>query len=606
MSQKFVNSNFQLKVKPRNYNELMANSINLSSNNDLFIKNQLVKSALKFGGPINHDLIIHQKKNIRKSMGYKPPQVKILLDNISFEKDKTENNSQNIEKEQLKEEKQNILSNIPEGHSINIKKIEKDFINTAYKDYNNGNKIDFGIFYSSRKKNNIDESKYGIKSEKKLFDYENFFQNKKITEEKREELNENKKDLIPENFMNDKELNIRGKDSQKKIISNESDKNPFLPKETQNNSQNKIMNPFLPINKNPFTNNKDDEKNNNPVENPFKAISKAKLENPFQNFNQFQANNFSNNNINNNLINPFRANNNIDNPFISSNKNPFISTNNNPFISPNQNPFISTNNNPFKPSNANPFISSNKNPSISLAKGSSLSFNNSSTNNFTNKNNPFIQCTNNNNQFANNNSNCVNPFINTNNNPFTNPFNSLQFNNQGLNNTNNNEEKQNEEEDNINAEEEVKIEKDENKLKSFKEVKYEKINKFYEVEIQNLQYLGIENDKKKFISLGTGILTFQKEESNGKKTGILVLRDISTKNIKIQGIIVDSSDVEKMTLKSGLEFIMIKMILATYTKYNKDNIIKETKLTNFRIKVEEDELETFLRKTKEFFELMKK
>ena len=146
-------------------------------------------------------------------------------------------------------------------------------------------------------------------------------------------------------------------------------------------------------------------------------------------------------------------------------------------------------------------------------------------------------------------------------------------------------------------------------MKLLNEVNYEKINKFYEIEIQNLQYLEKEKEsnKSKYISLGAGMLTFQEEENNGNKKGIMVLRDIATKNIKIQGLIIKSSDIEKMSLKSGLEFIMIKNIFATYSKYNEhSNITQENQLTYFRIKVEKSELETLFSKGKEFFELMKK
>ena len=122
-----------------------------------------------------------------------------------------------------------------------------------------------------------------------------------------------------------------------------------------------------------------------------------------------------------------------------------------------------------------------------------------------------------------------------------------------------------------------------------------------------MQYLEKEKDKSKFVSVGEGMLSFQEENNNnGKKVGIFVLRDMFTKNIKIQGIIIDSSIVEKGKLKNGLEFIMIKNILATYSKYDRDSINQETKLTFIRIRVEQNNFENLFNKAKEFFEKMKK
>ena len=73
--------------------------------------------------------------------------------------------------------------------------------------------------------------------------------------------------------------------------------------------------------------------------------------------------------------------------------------------------------------------------------------------------------------------------------------------------------------------------------------------------------------------MGEGVLSLEKEKNKeGKKNGILVLRDLSTKNVIIQGIIINSSVVEKNKLKNGVEYIMIKNILAIYTKYNIEKI----------------------------------
>ena len=207
--------------------------------------------------------------------------------------------------------------------------------------------------------------------------------------------------------------------------------------------------------------------------------------------------------------------------------------------------------------------------------------------------NPFLSIKNNTNNF-------INPFLNNNSNTFT----SIPFNNT---NNNNSEENSNEEDDDnesFEEEEEIKIEKNENNL--FKEVKYENNNKFYEVEVENVQYLDKDNKEKKYVSVGEGVLSLEKEKNKeGKKNGILVLRDISTKNVIIQGIIISSSVVEKNKLKNGVEYIMIKNILAIYTKYNIEKIIQETKLTYLRIKVgNKNELDNLFEKIKEFFELI--
>ena len=623
MSQEYMNSNFNLKIKKRNYNEMMTNSINLSSNKNSFIKDQYFKSALKFGGPINQDLIIHHKKNVRKTIAYNLPPVKTNFDIISLEK----------EENKPKEENKSFL---PEKQNINSGNQNNNLIMTEYKD-NKNNKIDFGKFYSDKKQNNKEKKNFALKTEIKLFNYDKFLLNNNKNENvKKTELVQNTTGLVQENSINDKEKIIDENGTKSKIASNDTNNNPFLAP-TTNNTQNNNVNPFNIRNDNAFVNSKEEQNQDNKIENPFRAISKQKLGNPFTNFNQFQTNNLINDNINNKELNPFKGNNKPDNPFNSTNQNsntlnPFISSTNNPFNSLTQNPFNSSTQNPFNSSTQNPFNSNIKNPFTSSTNNPFISSaqnpfksniqnpfisstknpfkpSPSSNNPFISRpyNNPFLQNNNNDNNkdevnpFLNNASNGQNPFLNSNNKAFTNPF-KLEVNN------NNKENKNEEEEENINVEEEIKIEKDENQLKLFKEVKYEKINKFYEVEIQNLQYLKKEKEsnKSKYISLGAGMLTFQEEGNNGKKKGIMVLRDIATKNIKIQGLIIKSSDIEKMSLKSGLEFIMVKNIFATYTKYNKDNITQENQLTYFRIKVEKSELETLFSKGKEFFELMKK
>ena len=168
-----------------------------------------------------------------------------------------------------------------------------------------------------------------------------------------------------------------------------------------------------------------------------------------------------------------------------------------------------------------------------------------------------------------------------------------------------NEEKKEEEEDIENVEEEVKIEKDENKLKKFKEIKYEKENKFFEIIIENLQYFDKNNEKSKYVSVGPGMLSLQQENKDGKKSGIFVLRDLITKIIKIQGVIINSSTVEKAKMKNGLEYILVKNVLANFIKYTNLEDVRETILTYLRIKVNRDNLETLLDKINEFFSSIK-
>ena len=208
----------------------------------------------------------------------------------------------------------------------------------------------------------------------------------------------------------------------------------------------------------------------------------------------------------------------------------------------------------------------------------------------------------------------TNPFISDNeqankNNPFmtnglSNPF---KFNANNLKNDSSIKENSEEDEDNKDLEEEVKIEKDEDKLKNLKEVQYSKTDKFYEIEIENLQYLEHDKDKNKYISIGGGIFDYQEEkDENGKNVGIFILRESSTKKIKLQGILIDSTIVEKAKLKNGLEFIFIKNILVKYSKYDPDKITEETKITYLRIRINKNEIDNFYNKTNEFFNLIKK
>ena len=56
------NSKFQYNITKRNYNNMISNPIYSTIDNNSFSQNEIFKSALKFGGPINQDLIIHHKK----------------------------------------------------------------------------------------------------------------------------------------------------------------------------------------------------------------------------------------------------------------------------------------------------------------------------------------------------------------------------------------------------------------------------------------------------------------------------------------------------------------------------------------------------------------
>ena len=156
-------------------------------------------------------------------------------------------------------------------------------------------------------------------------------------------------------------------------------------------------------------------------------------------------------------------------------------------------------------------------------------------------------------------------------------------------------------------EKEVEIERDEENLKSFKEVKYEKKDKFYEKEVINLQFLETEKGKSKYITKGGGLFSLQEEKNEkGENIGVFALRDKSTKNIKLQGIIIDSSTVEKAKLSNGVEFIFIKNVLVKYSKYDTSELIDETKITFLRIRVNKDDIDDFYNKICEFFKLVKK
>lgn len=336
----------------------------------------------------------------------------------------------------------------------------------------------------------------------------------------------------------------------------------------------------LLIKKEDLHNEEEKRKMNENKKNEKQGDNNGKAINPFKNvLNNFknEDNKEENNNINVNSWkeNPFKINNEkhgiFNNPFKILEKNEINKSN--PFS---QNPFLINkavkNENPFKildpPKNKNhENVNEKKNENI----------------NDVNTNNPFLAS-----------------------NLFT--FSAFNLNNNNNTSTlNESKKEQSDDEDDKNVEEEVKIEKDENKLKGFKEVQYSQSNKFYETEIENLQFLERENGHSKYISKGSGLFTLQQEkDEKGKNVGIFVLRESSTKNIKLQGIILESTTVEKSKLKSGLEFIFVKNIMVKYSKYNADKLIEETKMTFLRIRINTNEIDNFYNKFDEFFNLIQK
>ena len=536
----FKNSKFQYNICKRNYNDIISNSINTKIDNNLYYQNDIFKSALKLGDPINQDLIIHQKQNNRKIMDYTITQVNSIFDLNTIKKKKNKDikkykiNSQY----EIKEKKEIINSNLNNNPKKNIIKNKGENIlnRTIYKNNNNENHLN-NSYYDRNKDINSNKT-FDFKSEKKEINYESFLSNYN----KENEVNkDNNLAQINPIINEEKENSISKHKDIININSNETKNNLFTC--TNDNNNNEKINSFI-TNDNSFIikfseikiNNNDNDENNdnnkNIYENPF--LSTVNDMNKSNNINIFNPSNNNNNpsiRLQKDYINNSnKDNNNIGNPFLNiKNKS------NNHY-----NPFLTNINNPFY------FIN--------------------------NRNNNTNTCSNINNQISHTNKN---PFID-------------------------NSEEKNKEDKNFNVEEEVRIEKDEDKLKYFKEVKYEKQNKFYETEIEKLQYYF----KYKYISVGKGMLSLQ-EMYDGKKSGILVLRDLNSKNIRIQGMIINKSEVEKSKLKNGVKFILIKNILASYPKMVRGNpIVYETKLTYIRIKINKNNLDTLFNKIKEFFELM--
>jgi hypothetical protein len=266
-----------------------------------------------------------------------------------------------------------------------------------------------------------------------------------------------------------------------------------------------------------------------------------------------------------------------------------------------------------KKSDLNPFKniqnnSNNYNPFILSNNGNKIQNNTLIGDNNTKINNPFI---------INNDKTNSNPFLNnneTNNGQQNNPFlmkdssNVFTFDSNNLKQEPNKNQDNNKEEENPEYfNEDVKIEKDEEKHKNLKEVQYKTNQKFFETKIENLQFLEQENGKSKYTTKGNGLFSFELDKNEqGKNIGLFTFREISTKNVKLSGMIIDSTTVEKSKLRVGLEFIFIKNILVKYTKYNSNGLSEQTKVTFLRIRVKNEELDNFYNKTNEFFNLVKK
>jgi len=310
------------------------------------------------------------------------------------------------------------------------------------------------------------------------------------------------------------------------------------------------------------------------------------------------------------------------NPFKNINYEPSEIINN-PFKLPSQdkinksNPFMNlaqkNESNKDKKSDLNPFKniqnnSNNYNPFILSNNGNKIQNNTLIGDNNTKINNPFI---------INNDKTNSNPFLNnneTNNGQQNNPFlmkdssNVFTFDSNNLKQEPNKNQDNNKEEENPEYfNEDVKIEKDEEKHKNLKEVQYKTNQKFFETKIENLQFLEQENGKSKYTTKGNGLFSFELDKNEqGKNIGLFTFREISTKNVKLSGMIIDSTTVEKSKLRVGLEFIFIKNILVKYTKYNSNGLSEQTKVTFLRIRVKNEELDNFYNKTNEFFNLVKK
>lgn len=304
-----------------------------------------------------------------------------------------------------------------------------------------------------------------------------------------------------------------------------------------------------------------------------KDNEKSEVKNPFSE--NLKNSNIFSNNINE-KSNPFNIENSLNNPFLSksNDSNPFLTNNNFNFTNTKEekqkndiiiNPFANNNSTVYNPFTQTNFIisnNSNKNP------------------------------------FETNNSNIINPFtgvgININSSTIEkNPFCENKNNNQEIN----------DDENDFNIEEEVKIEKDDSKLEKFKKIEIQNDQKFYEIPVQNCQYLDIVNGKAKFISIGESLFSLQQYKNEKGIFGQMVAREPHTKTIKLQGVFNENTKIEKVQLSAGLTIIVYKDILTTFSK---DGSNKITKKSNIRVKVgNEKNLEELFEASKQFMDMIK-
>ncbi len=161
-------------------------------------------------------------------------------------------------------------------------------------------------------------------------------------------------------------------------------------------------------------------------------------------------------------------------------------------------------------------------------------------------------------------------------------------------NQSNHIEEEEEEEELKELQKEIELEADQEKVSKFEEIHINKDQKFFEINVENCQYY--DNQEQKYKSLGRGMFSLQKEEN--KNIGQIVIRDNQTKNIKMQGVLIQQSQVEKISFKN-LEIVVIKSVYGTIQG-------KLSSLTNVRIKVDSYSVEKVYKKCLEFNESLKK
>ena len=412
--------------------------------------------------------------------------------------------------------------------------------------------------YSNMRKSMFIESKKDFDKENKTKKDENVINKKNITNDIKI-INTGKRELKFDNLFFTKEDLLNEDDKEKE-------------KKEDLTQESKIFNPFKEVKFNTFEQIGENINKRNKNEKTNEAKDSTKFFNPFQ--------------INNSQKDF------IKNPFLELNEKN-LNNENNPFLK-----FINKENNTINSNQENPsqtsfLVKDNDKYNPFLIKDNNI-------------NNPFLN-------IGNNNEKSSNPFLqflDNNKHKSKNPF--LEYNTEdeaskAFNFSIPEQKEEVSDSDEEDIEKEVEIERDEENLKSFKEVKYEKKDKFYESEITNLQFLETEKGKSKYITKGGGLFSLQEEKNEkGENIGVFALRDKSTKNIKLQGIIIDSSTVEKAKLSNGVEFIFIKNVLVKYSKYDTSELIDETKITFLRIRVNKDDIDDFYNKICEFFKLVKK